>query len=309
MTGLLAVGASGDRVLNPGDPLDVAGLTPLLIRFTGRRQATVALVDGPVDVGHRELATEHVVEIPGRLRGTCVRASDAACVHGTSIAGILTAKRDSTAPGICTGCTLLVRPIFTETGSEAVRLPIAAPEDLAEAITDVVEAGAHVINLSIALMRPTPRAERAVEAVLDYAVRRGVLIVAAAGNERSFGSSVITRHPGVIPVIACDLFGRPMSQSNLGPSIGRRGLAAPGHRIISLAAGGGSVLVSGTSAAAPFVTGTIALLWSEFPAATAAQVKHAVTRFHGPARKTVTPPLLDAWAAYRIMVINTARQR
>jgi hypothetical protein len=48
------------------------------------------------------------------------------------------------------------------------------------------------------------------------------------------------------------------------------------------------------------VTGAIALAWSEFPAATAAQLRWAFTYAHGGRRSTVTPPLLDAWAAYHV---------
>jgi subtilisin family serine protease len=59
--------------------------------------------------------------------------------------------------------------------------------------------------------------------------------------------------------------------------------------------------LGGTSVATPFVTGAIALLWSEFPAATAAEVKLAVTQSNGVRRTTVVPPLLDAWAAYQVM--------
>ena len=48
------------------------------------------------------------------------------------------------------------------------------------------------------------------------------------------------------------------------------------------------------------MTGAIALAWSEFPAATAAQLRWAFTRAHAERRSTVTPPLLDAWAAYDV---------
>ena len=63
---------------------------------------------------------------------------------------------------------------------------------------------------------------------LDYAVSRGVIPVAAAGNQGMLGSTAITRHSWVLPVVACDLQGKPMNQSNLGRSLGRRG-SVPAH--------------------------------------------------------------------------------
>jgi hypothetical protein len=68
--------------------------------------------------------------------------------------------------------------------------------------------------------------------------------VAAAGNQGTLGSTAITRHLWVIPVVAYDLQGRPMDQSNLGSSIGRRGLGAPGDRITSLGAEDGLFIVN-----------------------------------------------------------------
>ncbi len=126
-----------------------------------------------------------------------------------------------------------------------------------------------------------------------------MLVVAAAGNQATVGSSVITRHPWVIPVVGYDLAGRPMTMSNLSRSIGQGGLGAPGAGVISLTPGGKSVTSGGTSVAAPFVTGTIALLWSEFPRATAGQVKRAILQSAPGRRNTVIPPLLDAWSAYQ----------
>ena len=97
-----------------------------------------------------------------------------------------------------------------------------------------------------------------------------ITVVAAAGNQGTVGSSAITRHAWVIAVIGCDLEGRPTAESNLGSSIGRWGLAAPGQNITSLGTDGKPQTSGGTSVAAPFVTGAIALLWSEFPGASAA---------------------------------------
>ena len=93
-----------------------------------------------------------------------------------------------------------------------------------------------------------------------------------------------------------------MNESNLGSSVGKRGLRAPGLDITSLGTAGKSVTLGGTSVATPFVSGTIALLWSTFPMATALQVKFAVTQTFALRRATVVPPLLNAWAAYQFMV-------
>ena len=99
-----------------------------------------------------------------------------------------------------------------------------------------------------------------------------------------------------------------MNESNLGSSIGRRGLTAPGDAITSLGAEGQPLTLGGTSVAVPFVTGTIALLWSEFPAATAAQIKLAITQASAPRRASVVPPLLDAAAAYQSLLTANARR-
>jgi subtilisin family serine protease len=117
-------------------------------------------------------------------------------------------------------------------------------------------------------------------------------------------SSVITRHRWVVPVAAYDNGGRPMVSSNLGASIGRRGLGAPGEEITSLGIGAEPRTAGGTSAATPFVSGTLALLWSAFPTAPAALIRSVITEAAGSRRVTVVPPLLNAWAAHERLCQN-----
>lgn len=283
-------------------PLDLVRLPALMERSQGRPEITVALIDGPVVLSHPDLAGATIREIPGKLKGACTRAETMACTHGTLVAGILCARRGSVAPAICPGCTLLLRPIFAETNSGNGRMPNATPEELAEAIVDSVDGGARVINLSSALAQPSPKGESRLEEALNYSAHRGAITVAAAGNQGSVGSSAITRHPWVIPVAACNSQGRPLGESNLAGSIGRRGLSAPGEGVTSLGPNGKPQTFGGTSTAAPFVTGAIALLWSEFTKATAAQIRLAVTQSGARRRSTIVPPLLNAWAAYRSLV-------
>jgi subtilisin family serine protease len=135
-----------------------------------------------------------------------------------------------------------------------------------------------------------------------------VLVVAAAGNQATVGGSAITHHPWTIPVVAYGRAGRPLAHSNLGRSIGNRGVGAPGEGVVSLASQGEPVASGGTSVAAPFVTGAAALLWSVFPGAAAVEVKHAVFSSLGGRRRTVTPPLLDAWRAYEMLSEGRGRR-
>ena len=291
------------------NPLELVKLTASMERTSGSPEVRIGLIDGPVVTQHADLKVEHLREIPGNNGATCTQANSAACLHGTFIAGILSAKRNSPAPAICPNCTLLIRPIFTETTSGREHMPSATPLELAAAILECIDAGARVINLSLALAHPSTKGEQALEEALNQALRRGVLIVAAAGNQGTLGSSAITRHPWVIPVMACDLRGRPMNESNLGASIGRRGLSAPGDSITSLGSEGQSLTLGGTSVAVPFVTGAIALLWSEFPTAIAAQIKLAITQATTLRRTSVVPPVLDAAAAYQILSTANARRQ
>jgi subtilisin family serine protease len=282
-------------------PLDLVNLTPLMARTTGRAEVKIGLIDGPVAVDHPDLSGQNIHEVPGKQSGACSTASSLACMHGTFVAGMLCAKRGSAAPAICPDCTLLVRPIFSEVVSTNGDMPSALPEELASAIIETVNAGARLINLSAALARTSNKGERELEEALSYAARHNVIVVVAAGNQGIVGSSVVTRHPWTIPVAACDLQGRPTAESNLGSSIGRQGLTAPGKNITSLGTNGKPQTSGGTSAAVPFVTGTIALLWSDFPNASASAVKLAVTGMGRQPRKTVVPPLLDAWGAYQVL--------
>jgi subtilisin family serine protease len=282
------------------NPLEVVGLTRLMEQSVGRPDVTIALVDGPVAIGHPDLASARIQEVPRSLLGACARASSAACMHGTFVAGMLSARRGSSAPAICPGCTLLVRPVFAEAANDK-RLPSASPEELADAVIDAVEAGACIVNVSAALAQASERDEWALRTAFKHALSRGTIVVAAAGNHGTIGGSILARHVGVVPVVASDTYGRPLSWSVLGNSIGRRGLSSPGDGVMSLGTEGMPLILSGTSAAAPFVTGTIALLWSEFPAATATQIRRAVTEGNVRRRNTVVPPLLDAWGAYRTL--------
>jgi subtilisin family serine protease len=267
-------------------------------RSRGRPEVSVGVIDGPVFMQHPDLNHERLREVSGRHGRTCAGANGAACMHGTFVTGILAAKRSSAAPAICPDCTILIRPIFTDSHVDAGSMPSATEEDLATAMLDCMDHGTQVINMSLAVVHRSSAGHRQLEDALDETVKRGVIVVVAAGNQGTLGSSILTRHAWVVPVVACDLRGQPTRESNLGRSIGQRGLSAPGEAITSLAADEGLLTLGGTSVAVPFVTGAIALLRSEFPSVSAADVRLAISGASGRQRSSVVPPLLNASAAY-----------
>ncbi len=158
-------------------------------RTPGNPDINIGLIDGAVATGHPDLLQQRLREVSVSAGATCVQIGSAACLHGTFVAGILAARRGSPAPAICPGCTLLIRPVFAETGSGREQVPSATPQELAMAIIDCVDAGARIINLSLALDQPSAGGQQALDDAFEHAVRRGVIVVAAAGNQGAMGSS------------------------------------------------------------------------------------------------------------------------
>jgi subtilisin family serine protease len=273
-------------------------LQPLMAVTGGSEEVVIGLIDGPVDAGHPGLKGARLQELASAPNHPCSLVGNAACRHGTFVAGMLCASRRFLPSAICPGCTLLVRPIFSASGNDAVTISSAEPEALASAMTDCIRAGTSILNLSISLADASRSADDSLLQALNYAASAGVLVVAAAGNDGTIYSSSITHHPWVIPVTACGQTGVPLVTSNLSRSLGTRGLLAPGDRITSLGLNGQPMTLSGTSFAVPFVAGSIALLWSAFPDASAAEVRMAIVP-QASRRAAIVPPMLDATAAYQ----------
>ncbi len=275
------------------EPLDLASLRWLMEHTAGRWDIAVGVLDGP-PVRHRALAGIHHI---GTSESATATTSWAAQQHGTCVAGVLNACRNQSAPGICPQCPLLVYPIF-HGGRTDRTTPNAEPGLVASAIVKCVDAGVRLINISAGFARLEPGSQHRLQEALSYAARRGVLIIAAAGNQATLGSSSLTRHPWVLPVVACDAFGNPTAETTLGPSVGSYGVRAPGQ-VVTFGVDGAPVTFGGTSAAAALTTGTAALLWSMVPTATSVQIRSAL---RGTARRaSVVPPLLSVTEAYRTL--------
>lgn len=121
-----------------------------------------------------------------------------------------------------------------------------------------IQMGAQIINYS----GGGPVASERERAVLEEAREHGVLVVAAAGNERT-NADVRPFYPAsyglenIISVAAVDGFLRPASFSNWG--VNSVDISAPGEKITSTRTGGGRIAMTGTSQATAFVTRVAAL--------------------------------------------------
>lgn len=283
------------------NPLELVRLRELMEITQGSPSMKIGLIDGPVATHHEALNSGCIRELGGDVSSICENGRGLACIHGTFVAGILSAKRSSIQPGICPSCTLMVRPVFIAAADRSDHLTPATQQELGDALVECVDRGARIINLSLAQAYPSSSGEPTLQSAISYAASRGVLVIAAAGNQGALGGTAITRHPWVIPVVACDSRGHPLAASNLSKSIGNKGLCAPGDRITSLGPNGASLTLSGTSVATPFVAGAAALLWSEFPHATVEQIRMALSNPNYERKATIVPRLLDAFSAFRFL--------
>ena len=106
-------------------------------------------------------------------------------------------------------------------------IPSTTADELSNAIIETIKAGAKIINLSLGLANNLLNNKQLNE-VYHYASKHDVLIVIAAGNQGNIGQTSLIDHEWVIPVASCSDDGTISPRSNLGPTIGKRGIMAPG---------------------------------------------------------------------------------
>ncbi|MBE2215454.1 MAG: S8 family serine peptidase [Opitutaceae bacterium] len=186
--------------------------------------------------------------------------------HGTHVAGTIAATGDNQLGivGVAWKAKVMAIKGLDDSGS-------GPASQLARCIVYAVDNGADIINASWGAESPS---ETIADAV-NYARAHGVVFVAAAGNARADASGFYPANlPASITVAAVDVHGNAASFSNFGSRID---VAAPGVDILSLEPStGGYVPKSGTSMAAPHVSGLAALILQTHPTFTAEQVRQAL---------------------------------
>ncbi len=262
----------------------------------------IAIIDTGADVSQTELAagkvvlTKCFVTFPAgstQTTGTFVTDTDG---HGTNVAGIASADTNNNVgfAGVGWNAPLMIYKIFPATpkgGCESSTSVQCSATDVDEvsAINDAVANGASVINLSLGL--PPPCNDSLEQTAISRALAAGVVVVAAAGNERAANLDCPAAYPGVIAVGATSLNDSTAtfkeyvaSYSNfLTTNGGGTYVVAPGgdpasgadpdnlHWIMNIYSGNAAdltttcgtncaVFIAGTSQAGPHVAGVISLM-------------------------------------------------
>jgi len=189
--------------------------------------------------------------------------------HGTHVAGIIGARGDNHigGSGVAQHVKLMAVRVLDANAS-------GTTDGVARGLKYAVDNGAKIINLSLA----GPSGSDDLLAALLYAELRGVVVVAAAGNNGedltnspAFPASYITSNIVGVAATREDLDLSDISNYGNGADI-----AAPGEDILSTASDGGYEWRTGTSMAAPAVAGTLALLASARPDLDAAGLRNAL---------------------------------
>ena len=176
--------------------------------------------------------------------------------HGTAVAGVVAAIAGNGVgvAGAAPGARIVPVRALGADGTGWM-------SDIAAGIVWAADHGASIIV--VAAGSPAPL--RLVRDAVDYATRRGALVVAAAGNAGSTAVDHPAADPGALAVAAVDASGALAPWSNRGPDVA---LGAPGTAILTTARGGGYVSAEGSSVAAAIVAGAAALRAAQDPGAT-----------------------------------------
>ncbi|NPV91558.1 MAG: S8 family serine peptidase, partial [Firmicutes bacterium] len=223
---------------------------------TDSSSVTVAVLDSGIEIGHPDLQ--------GMYTSGYNFVSDNTNVsdiygHGTFVSGIIGAIGNNNAgiAGLSWNARIMPVKVMFYDGT-------VYPSDAAEGIYYAVDHGAKVINMSFGGSGSSQTIQNAV----DYALTRGVLLVAAVGNDYNSTVNYPAACSGVVGVGATDSDDNRCSFSNYNSYVD---LTAPGYDIPSTVENS-YYLGEGTSASAPHVAGLAALVWSGNPTLSASGI-------------------------------------
>ncbi|MGW1795977.1 type VII secretion-associated serine protease mycosin [Streptomyces sp. NPDC001984] len=246
-------------------------------RTTQGKGITVAVLDTGVEADHPDL-DGNVLPTKDFIGFGAKQGDRSWARHGTAMAGIIAGHGHG--PGNADGVMgvapeakiLPVRVILEDGDSARGKARSTRGNALAEGIRWAADHGADVINLSLGDDSDSAHPEPSEDEAVQYALKRGVVVVASAGNGGDKGDHISypAAYPGVIAATAVDRYGTRAAFST------RRWYAtvsAPGVDIVIADPDHKYYEGWGTSAASAFVSGAVALIKAAHPGLTPAQIK------------------------------------
>jgi len=268
---LLAAGPSAVASAAPSGPVAFGDWQAAALHLpqawqvtTGSANAIVAVVDTGVAADHPALQGR-VLTGYDALDGSTNTADDNG--HGTALAGIVA--------GTCPGCRILPVKVLAGNGT-------GDWGSIAAGVTWAADHGAQVIDLSVG----GAHALDVLGTAVAHALSRGVIVVAAAGNDGRNESFYPAAYPGVVSVAGIDAAGARYPWSDFGSWVT---VAAPGCATTTWPGNGWKSDFCGTSTAAPFVAGLAGLARSLRPTLAPADFAAAL--------RSSAAPLADAGVA------------
>ncbi|MEV5596210.1 type VII secretion-associated serine protease mycosin [Streptomyces sp. NPDC052496] len=242
---------------------------------------TVAVLDTGVDADHPDLQGQ--VLPANDLVGFGARPGDSSWAeHGTAMSGIIAghghgADQADGVIGVAPEAKILpVRVILEDSDPQRQRARTERAGALADGIRWATDHGADVINLSLGDDSRSAHPEPREDAAIQYALSKGVPVIASAGNGGKDGDHVSypAAYPGVIAVTAVDQWG---SRANFSTRRWYATVCAPGVGVVIANPDRKYYEGWGTSAASAFVSGAVALIRSAHPGLSPAQIKKLLT--------------------------------
>ncbi|MFJ9468968.1 type VII secretion-associated serine protease mycosin [Streptomyces caniferus] len=250
-------------------------------RTTKGEGVTVAVLDTGVDANHPDLEGQVLPEQD--LVGFGAGPGDSAWAqHGTGMASIIAGHghgrgRENGVLGLAPAAKILpVRVILEDDDSERERARTEKAGALADGIRWAADHGADVINMSLGDDSESAHPEPREDAAIQYALGKGIPVVASAGNGGQKGNHVSypAAYPGVIAATAVTHLG---GRARFSTRHWYATVSAPGFDIVMADTGDGYLSGWGTSPAAAFVSGAVALIRSAHPGLSPEQIRRLLT--------------------------------
>lgn len=244
----------------------------------GKPTVKVAILDSGIDKDHPDIgfgnnSYKNIDETLGWDYMTNSTYSAPTYYHGTFVAGFVGAKTNN-GVGIAGVAGGNGSPGTTMLSYRIGYGPSIDGSIVDDAIISAVDNGAKVINMSFHMSSNT-----AMNEAIEYAYSHGVNLVAASGNQYNSYINYPASHSMVIAVGATDNTNHRANFSNYGTGLD---IVAPGKDVYSTALNNGYDTSSGTSFAAPQVSGTIALMLSSSSSLLQSEIKNIL---HSTAQK------------------------